>query len=130
MASNQVPSTSEGGSITVLRAVSGTLGGLVGAKKLKLNDGSILTHVLRGTYRAHKIELVANEEIIVADMRRDLGSSSFLYSTSATGSIDMASPRPSFLWVVSSMPCIRILEACRLPRLDCSNLVRYRGYSN
>lgn len=73
MAYKRVRFANEEGSIAVLRALSERLGGVVRAKKQELNDGSILTHVLHGTYRAHKIELIGNEEMIVADVEARFG---------------------------------------------------------
>jgi hypothetical protein len=64
---------SEGGSIAVLRDLSAALGGRVGTRTLKLYDGSVLTRVLRATYRGHKIELIANEEMILADVEARFG---------------------------------------------------------
>jgi hypothetical protein len=69
----QVRRNSKADSIAVLRTLSATLGGRLGAKRVKRDDGSILTRALRATYREHKIELLANEEAILADVEARFG---------------------------------------------------------
>jgi hypothetical protein len=73
MKPSQVRLNSLQGAAALLQAISEVLGGSVLARRQELNDGSILTHVLRGTYRAHKLELRANEEMIVADIEAQYG---------------------------------------------------------
>jgi len=99
----------------------------VGTRTLKLYDGSVLTRVLRATYRGHKIELIANEEMILADVERGLGGSSFSNSTSASGSIAMASRRGRYsawcraldvyAWGILSASQAKLLESGVLSRL-------------
>lgn len=73
MAVNPQRGPSGDGSNAVLRVLSATLGGRVGIKKVELYDGSILTQVLCTTHREHKIELLANEEMILVDVEARFG---------------------------------------------------------
>ena len=73
MKQHPVRSASSEGAAAILQAISKAVGGSVRAKKQELTNGSILTHVLHGTYRAHKIELIANEEMILVDVEARYG---------------------------------------------------------
>ncbi len=84
MKPNQMRSNSLKGAAALLQAISEVIGGAVRARKQELNDGSILTHALHGTYRAHKLELRANEEMIVADVEARYGQFHLLIFKSIT----------------------------------------------
>ena len=61
------------GCITILHKLAQSLTGRVGKKTVLLYGGVILTRQLRVLYREHKIELLANDELILADIEASYG---------------------------------------------------------
>jgi len=60
-------------SIGVLHDLAKSLEGQVRKKTVHLYGGTTLTRQVRTRYRGHKIELLANEELILADVEADYG---------------------------------------------------------
>ena len=60
-------------SISVLHELAKSLGGQVRKKVVHLYGGTTLTRQLRVLYRGHKIELLANEALILADVEASYG---------------------------------------------------------
>ena len=60
-------------SISILHELAKSLGGRVRKKVVHLYGGTTLTRQLRTLYRGHKIELLANEELILADVEAGYG---------------------------------------------------------
>ena len=60
-------------SISVLHDVSQTFGGRVTKKKVMLMGGIVLTQQLRALYRDHRIELLANDDFMLADVGANYG---------------------------------------------------------
>lgn len=62
------------GSIGVLHQLAERLGGRVKKRLVRLVGGTILTHQLRTPYRKHKIDLRANDELVLIDVEAAYGS--------------------------------------------------------
>jgi hypothetical protein len=60
-------------SISILHELAKSLGGQVRKKVVHLYGGTTLTRQLRALYRGHKIELLANEDLILADVEASYG---------------------------------------------------------
>ena len=60
-------------SIDVLRELAERLEGRIRKTKVVLNGGITLTQQLRNRYREHKIEVLANDELILADIEANFG---------------------------------------------------------
>ena len=65
--------TGNGDSISVLHELAKSLGGQVRKKVVHLYGGTTLTRQLRVLYRGHKIELLANEDLTLADVEASYG---------------------------------------------------------
>lgn len=63
----------DGNSISALRAIAEAFGSRMRKKRVYLEDGSVLTQSLRATFREHKIELLANDNLVLADVEARYG---------------------------------------------------------
>jgi hypothetical protein len=70
---NQLPNQGENDGIGLLLNLAHSLSGRVRKKTVQLQGGATLTRQLRGLYRGHKIELLANEELILTDVEAAYG---------------------------------------------------------
>jgi len=67
------PNHGENGCIHVLHKLADSLKGHVKKKTVHLDGGTTLTRQLRGLYRGHRVELLANDELILADVEASYG---------------------------------------------------------
>jgi len=70
---NQPPNHGENDCIGVLHNLAPSLKGHVRKKVVSLCGGTTLTRQLRALYRGHKIDLLANSELILADVEASYG---------------------------------------------------------
>ena len=84
---NRPPKNEGNGCIAVLHHLADSLKGQVKKKKTMLYGGTTLTRQLRGLYRGHEVELLANDELICADIEASYGQFELL----------MVNPRPASL---------------------------------
>src|SRR5690349_14714016 len=95
---NKPPNHEEGDCIGVLHNLAPIIKGHVRKKVVRLYGGTTLTRRLRALYRGHKIELLANNELILADVEASYGRFELL----------VINPRPS---TVYGKPCRAIITA-------------------
>lgn len=87
---NQRTTDGGAGSIGVLSELAKIFGAQVKRAKVMLTDGSILTRQVRATYQHHKIELLANEDLILTDVEARYGSFTLLKVNPRMGSLRYA----------------------------------------
>jgi hypothetical protein len=91
---NQPPNHVENDCIGVLHNLAPSLKGHVRKKIVRLYGGTTLTRQLRTLYRGHKVELLANSELILADVEASYGRFELF----------VINPRPSTLYGKPARP--------------------------
>src|SRR5215471_13139126 len=89
-------------SSVILNELAKTLGGRVGKKNVRLMGGITLTRQLRAIYHEHKIELLANEDLMLVDVGASYGRFELL----------MINQRPTRSGYIYGGPACKIKTTC------------------